>query len=87
MKNEPAFPLHVAVGPAGDMHDSSNILGGSGLTKLEYAAIEAMKGILSNHNYEPPRRDKLTGMAEDAMRAAREILAHLEREQSEEELS
>ena len=48
-----------------------------GLTKREYFAAMAMQGILANQKYEAPRRDRLSGMAIDAVAAADWLLKHL----------
>jgi hypothetical protein len=52
---------------------------------LAYAELRdlaglAMQGILANRLYEPPRRQRLAGMAEDAVNAARALLAELSKE-------
>jgi hypothetical protein len=49
-----------------------------GLTKRETFAMHAMQGILANEKYEPPRRNSLSGMADDAVSAADLLLAALE---------
>ncbi len=51
-----------------------------GLTKREYFAGLAMQGILANKQYDPPRRQRLDGMADDAVAAADALLAKLEKE-------
>lgn len=45
-----------------------------GLTKREHIAALALQGILSNKCYNAPRRNKLDGMAQDAVQAADELL-------------
>ena len=67
----PANPLDPKFG----MHEMPYI----GLTKREIFAMNAMQGILANEKYEPPRRDRLSGMAIDAVSAAETLLAALER--------
>jgi hypothetical protein len=52
-----------------------------GLTKREVFAGLAMQGILSNPNYEAPRRNKLNGMAIDAVAMADALLSELAKEQ------
>ena len=51
----------------------------NGLTKREAFAMAAMQGILANRQYEPPRRNRIEGMAEDAVYAADALLAELEK--------
>jgi len=38
--NEPAFPVSVAVGPAGDIYSSLDYKDAGGLTKFEYLAMK-----------------------------------------------
>ena len=52
--------------------------GNEGLTKREYFAGLAMQGILANKCYEAPRRDKISGMAVDAVLAADELIQQLD---------
>lgn len=70
MKNAdmPAMPL-----PLGSETSS----GQDGLSKREHFAAMAMQGILANQKYEAPRRDRLSGMAVDAVAAADWLLAEL----------
>ena len=49
-----------------------------GLTKREHIAALALQGILANKCYEAPRRDKLEGMAQDAVFAADALLDALD---------
>lgn len=49
-----------------------------GLTKREQIAAMALQGILANKKYEAPRRNKLIGMAEDAVSAADALLETLD---------
>ena len=51
-----------------------------GLTKREEFAIRAMQGILANPHYDPPRKNKLDGMAIEAIDAADALLAALEKD-------
>jgi hypothetical protein len=51
-----------------------------GITLLEHYAGLAMQGILANQIYQPPRRQKFLGMAEDAVAAAKFLIAELEKE-------
>lgn len=64
----PAMPTQVN---GGDLY--------GGLTKREHFAGLAMQGILANTKYEPPRRDKLSRMAIDAVSAADALLAELDK--------
>lgn len=48
-----------------------------GVTVREYFAAQAMQGILANRTYDPPRRNKLKGMAEDAVSAADALIEAL----------
>ena len=76
MKNEPAFPL------------TSETACRPGLTKLEYAAIEAMNGVLSDsHIMDLIRADSEEGMEDTAafvaglsVEYAGALLAELEKE-------
>lgn len=65
--------------PAYPWGEHGTVLGG--LTKRELIAAMAMQGILANGKYEPPRRDRLKGMAIDAVAAADALLAELAKEQ------
>lgn len=49
-----------------------------GLTKREQIAAMALQGILANNMYEPTRRNKLEGMAKDAVSAADALLKALD---------
>lgn len=60
--------------------DAIHDFGESGLTKREYFAAMAMQGILANTTYEAPRRNKLGGMAQDAVNAADALIAALNQE-------
>ena len=48
-----------------------------GITLRQHFAGLAMQGILANRVYDPPRRDRLHGMALDAVAAADALLAEL----------
>lgn len=63
--NHPAFPNESASGRY------------FGLTKRELFAAMALQGILANQKYDPPRRQKLSGMAIDAVAAADALIAEL----------
>lgn len=69
----PAFPVIGADGLPSDY---------TGMTKREAFAMAAMQGILANRAYDPPRRNKLAGMAEDAVSAADALLAELAKERA-----
>ena len=47
--------------------------------RREKIAVAAMQGILANKKYEPPRRNKFKGMAEDAVAMADALLEELEK--------
>lgn len=49
----------------------------SGLSIREYFAAKALQGILASDCYEPPRRNKIKGMAEDAVNAADALIEAL----------
>jgi len=49
-----------------------------GLTKREQISAMALQGILANKVYDPPRRNKLKSMAEDAVSAADALLEALD---------
>lgn len=45
----PAFPVHVAIGPAGDVYHSGQVIeGGEGMTLRDWFAAQAMNGFASN---------------------------------------
>ena len=49
----------------------------SGMTIREYFAAKAMQAIIANNTYNPPRRSRFEGMAEDAVSAADALIAEL----------
>lgn len=67
-----------ATGHAGRI-DENGFACAPGMTKREQFAAMAMQGILANKKYDPPRRERLKGMAADAVAAAEALLAELER--------
>ena len=81
MKNLPAFPIlneqGFAMSPA-VYEASSNKTGLYGLTKLEYAAIEAMKGLVSNPEIQNNVAMGLDEVAEEAIGYAEALFEALE---------
>lgn len=69
--NEPAFPFEGG--------ENNGEQPNQGMTLREDIAKHLMAGILANKFYDPPRRNKLDGMAEDAVNAADALLAALEK--------
>ena len=61
-----------------DTEESVHHYTSGGLTKREHIAALALQGILANHVYEPPRRNKLAGMALDAVAAADALITALD---------
>jgi len=75
MNNTPAFPLEFQNNsPASEHH--------YGLTKLEYASIEAMKAIIIGNDADVCVSSKsgAVGMSKDAIICAKELLKQLEGE-------
>lgn len=70
----PASPVPLCPGEHFRGHGPAD-----GLTKREVFAALAMQGILANRTYDPPRRNKLDGMASDAVTSADMLLAALAR--------
>lgn len=75
--NEPAYPQVKTEWPNSNYHNTFSV---GGLTKREHAAIEMMKAIVANPNYDPPRRNRFDVMATDAIAAADALLAQLTKE-------
>lgn len=67
--DHPAMPLTVET--------SDGVAVYCGMSVREYFAAQAMQGILANRTYDPPRRNKLKGMAEDAVSAADALIEAL----------
>jgi len=80
MGNEPAFPL---INPKFDGNwDKEPII--HGLTKLEYASIEAMKGLVASYDGEFKEHSNnwiRERISLDAIDMAKALLAELEKEQ------
>lgn len=66
-KDKPAFP--------NKLYDNRTM---NGMTKREYFAGLAMQAILSSSNYDPPRRKRFGGMAQDAVDAADALIEQLD---------
>ena len=75
MKNQPAFPI--------DTKSLASVDGAQaiGLTKLEYAAIEAMKGLIVA--YPQATRNEISGMARDQALDLFKCLSELEKANAE----
>jgi hypothetical protein len=67
------------INPIKTQNSHGNVTQLAGLTKREHFAAMAMQGILANQKYEAPRRDRLSGMAIDAVAAADWLLAELDK--------
>ena len=76
MKDESAFPLLVT-----KTQEEESVHRAHGLTKLEYAAIEAMKGFLLSTNPDY-RFFNANEMSRAAINQAKALLAELENEQA-----
>ena len=76
--DNPAMPQPMVLDSVGNVYNS-NEYGATegGLSKREHFASIAMQGILANKQYEAPRRNKIEGMAEDAVHAADALLEEL----------
>lgn len=74
--HQPAMPLSVALNDVGDSLSSEDVYEGSGLTKLEYFAGQAMQGILSCHGFSASS-DRV---AEVSIRNAQRLLLELQRQ-------
>ena len=74
--DEPAFPVPVAVGPAGDVYSTFDVTGGTvpGLTKREAFAMAALTGLCANPNL---RQDVRYGAL--AVEIANALIAEFER--------
>ena len=57
----------------------------TGITLRQHYAGIALQGILANRVYDPPRRNKLDKMAEDAVAAADALIAALFQSQTAKE--
>ena len=78
MKNEPAFPI-IQLDDYEDLNLPSEVMQrGGGLSKLEYAAIEAMKGFIVA--YPDASRNEISAMARDQALDVFNCLAELEKE-------
>lgn len=77
----PAMPQSVSRSDDGSVISSSDFAYCEGFSKREEMASRNMAAILANENYEAPRRQRLAGMAKDAVAAADALLAELEQPQ------
>ena len=71
----PAMPVNAHDYAVNGGYESDSF----GLTKREYFAAMAMQGIMANNMYDAPRRNKLEGMAVDAVSMADALLKELDK--------
>ena len=84
----PVYPVECTLTDSGELmgvQTGNRQAFHTGITLRQHYAGIALQGILANRVYDPPRRNKLDKMAEDAVAAADALIAALPQSQTAKE--